>query len=119
MRAIFVHDGAPMNQVLFTIHHIGVTPWKLVGYLGVFLFTSRWFVQLYATKKLRRVHMPQSFWWLSVFGSALLVSYFTFVKNDSVGVMSNLFPAFVSVYNLIVDIRHRRDRTLEREANAT
>jgi lipid-A-disaccharide synthase-like uncharacterized protein len=111
--------AAPMNEVLFTIHHIGVTPWKLVGYLGVFLFTSRWFVQLYATKKLRRVHMPQSFWWLSVFGSALLVSYFTFGKNDSVGVLSNLFPAFVSVYNLVVDVRHRRDRAVEREANAS
>ena len=81
-----------MNEVLFTLHHVTVTPWKLVGYLGVFLFTSRWFVQLYATKKLRRVHMPQSFWWLSVAGSALLVSYFTFGKNDSVGVLSNLVP---------------------------
>jgi lipid-A-disaccharide synthase-like uncharacterized protein len=108
-----------MNEVLFTLHHVTVTPWKLVGYLGVFLFTSRWFVQLYATKKLRRVHMPQSFWWLSVFGSVLLVSYFTFGKNDSVGVLSNLFPAFVSVYNLAVDLRHRRDHALDRQANAS
>jgi lipid-A-disaccharide synthase-like uncharacterized protein len=102
-----------MNEVLFTIHHINVTPWKLVGYLGVFLFTSRWFVQLYATKKLRRVHMPQSFWWLSVFGSALLVSYFTFGKNDSVGVMSNLFPAFVSIYNLVVHLRAHKPEVIE------
>src|SRR6478752_1791884 len=101
-----------MNEVLFTLHHVTITPWKLIGYLGTFLFTARWFVQLYATKKLKRVHMPQSFWWLSVFGSALLVSYFTFGKNDSVGVLSNLFPAFVSVYNLVVDVRHRRDRAL-------
>ncbi|WP_440223459.1 lipid-A-disaccharide synthase N-terminal domain-containing protein [Dokdonella sp. MW10] len=97
-----------MNEVLFNIHSIGVTPWKLVGYLGVFLFTSRWFVQMYATKKLGRVHMPQAFWWLSVAGSIMLVSYFTFGKNDSVGILSNLFPAFVSVYNLVVDLRHRR-----------
>jgi lipid-A-disaccharide synthase-like uncharacterized protein len=101
-----------MNEVLFHIHHIGVTPWKLVGYLGVFLFTSRWFVQMYATKKMKRVHMPTSFWWLSVTGSILLVSYFTFGKNDSVGILSNLFPAFVSVYNLAVDLRHRREREL-------
>jgi lipid-A-disaccharide synthase-like uncharacterized protein len=53
-----------MNQVLFHLHHINVTPWKLIGYIGVFLFTARWFVQLYATKKLRRVVMPLSFWWL-------------------------------------------------------
>jgi len=108
-----------MNDLLFTLHGVTVTPWKLIGYLGVFLFTSRWFVQLYATKKLRRVHMPTSFWWLSVVGSALLVSYFTFGKNDSVGVLSNLFPAFVSVYNLVVDLRHRRDHSLDDQANAS
>ncbi len=104
----FRHRSLPMNEVLFNVHAIGVTPWKLVGYLGVLLFTSRWFVQLYATRKLGRVHMPVAFWWLSVAGSLLLVSYFTFGKNDSVGVLSNLFPAFVAIYNLVVDLRHRR-----------
>lgn len=102
-----------MNQILFHVHHIGVTPWKLVGYVGVFLFTARWFVQLYATKKLRRVVMPLSFWWLSITGSALLLMYFTFGKNDSVGVMSNLFPAFVSVYNLVTHIRHHKPEVIE------
>ncbi len=97
-----------MNEVLFHIHNIGVTPWKLVGYVGVLLFTSRWFVQMYATKKLKRVHMPRSFWWLSIAGSLMLVSYFTFGKNDSVGILSYVFPTFVSIYNLVVDIRHRR-----------
>ena len=97
-----------MNEVLFNIHTIGVTPWKLVGYLGVLLFTSRWFVQMVATKRHGRVHMPRAFWWLSVAGSLMLVSYFTFGKNDSVGVLSNLFPAFVAIYNLAVDFRHRQ-----------
>jgi lipid-A-disaccharide synthase-like uncharacterized protein len=103
-----------MNQILFHIHHVGVTPWKLIGYLGAFLFTARWFVQLYYTKKLKRVVMPMAFWVLSVTGSALLLSYFVFGKNDSVGIISNLFPAFVSVYNLVVDIRHRRESSLAR-----
>jgi lipid-A-disaccharide synthase-like uncharacterized protein len=103
----------PMNQILFHIHHIGVTPWKLIGYVGVFLFTARWFVQLYATKKLRRVVMPVAFWWLSISGSALLLAYFTFGKNDSVGVMSNLFPAFVSVYNLVVHLRAHKPEVIE------
>ncbi|MBN8481149.1 MAG: lipid-A-disaccharide synthase N-terminal domain-containing protein [Xanthomonadales bacterium] len=97
-----------MNEVLFSIHTIGVTPWKLIGYLGVLLFTSRWFVQMIATKRLGRVHMPRAFWWLSVAGSLMLVSYFTFGKNDSVGVLSNLFPAVVSIYNLVIDYRHRQ-----------
>lgn len=97
-----------MNEVLFNIHNIGVTPWKLIGYVGVFLFTARWFVQLYATKKMKRVVMPMSFWWLSITGSFLLLTYFTWGKNDSVGVMSNLFPAFVSVYNLYTHVRHHK-----------
>jgi lipid-A-disaccharide synthase-like uncharacterized protein len=97
-----------MNQVLFHLHHINVTPWKLIGYIGVFLFTARWFVQLYATKKLRRVVMR-----LSITGSALLLLYFTFGKNDSVGVMSNLFPAFVSVYNLYTHMRHHKPEVIE------
>ncbi|MEO8011780.1 MAG: lipid-A-disaccharide synthase N-terminal domain-containing protein [Dokdonella sp.] len=102
-----------MNDVLFNIHTIGVTPWKLIGYLGVLLFTSRWFVQMHATRRLGRVHMPRAFWWLSVAGSIMLVSYFTFGKNDSVGVLSNLFPAIVSVYNLVVDSRQRKSAAVD------
>ncbi len=102
-----------MNEVLFHIHHIGVTPWKLIGYLGAFMFTARWFVQLYATKKLRRVVMPISFWWLSITGSTLLLAYFIFGKNDSVGVLSNLFPTFVSVYNLVVHMRAHNPEVIE------
>ena len=36
--------------------------------------------------------MPRIFWIMSVLGSALLLSYFIWGKNDSVGVLSNLFP---------------------------
>jgi lipid-A-disaccharide synthase-like uncharacterized protein len=44
-----------------------------------------------------------------VIGSALLLAYFTVGKNDSVGILSNFFPVFVSVYNLVVHLRHRRN----------
>ncbi|MBU6198632.1 MAG: lipid-A-disaccharide synthase N-terminal domain-containing protein [Xanthomonadaceae bacterium] len=101
-----------MNEVLFHFNHVVVTPWKLIGYVGVFLFTARWFVQLYATKKLRRVVMPAAFWWLSITGSVLLLSYFTFGKNDSVGVLSNLFPVFVSIYNLATHLREHKPETI-------
>ena len=52
--------------------------------------------------------MPRAFWVMSVVGSSLLLAYFIFGKNDSVGVLSNLFPAFVSVYNLILDLKHAK-----------
>ncbi|HET6553372.1 MAG TPA: lipid-A-disaccharide synthase N-terminal domain-containing protein [Dyella sp.] len=101
-----------LNHILESLHRFELTPWKMVGLLGSVMFTSRWFVQVYYTRKLKRVVMPLSFWWLSVVGSALLLSYFIFGKNDSVGILSNFFPAFVSVYNLAVHMREVKRRSL-------
>ena len=99
-----------LPHILLALHNFHITPWKAVGYMGTFMFTGRWFVQLYYTRKFKRVVMPLSFWWMSVTGSALLLAYFVFGKNDSVGILSNFFPVFVSVYNLVTHLRqHGRD----------
>jgi lipid-A-disaccharide synthase-like uncharacterized protein len=99
-----------LTHILHALQHFHITPWKIVGFLGTFMFTGRWFVQLYYTRKYKRVVMPLSFWWMSVTGSALLLAYFVFGKNDSVGILSNFFPVFVSVYNLVTHLRqHGRD----------
>src|SRR5690242_21689460 len=63
--------------ILHALQHFHLTAWKLVGFAGTFMFTSRWFVQLYYTRKYKRVVMPLSFWWLPVSGSALLLAYST------------------------------------------
>ena len=104
-----LQHGLP--HILDSIQRFQLTPWTLVGFAGTFMFTSRWFVQLYYTRKYKRVVMPLSFWWLSVFGSALLLAYFIVGKNDSVGILSNFFPVFVSVYNLVVHLRQRKPDT--------
>jgi len=85
-----------------------ITPWKLVGYLGVALFAGRWFVQLIASRRHGRPVMPALFWYMSITGSVLLLSYFVFGKNDSVGVLSNLFPFAVALYNLYLHRRTQR-----------
>src|SRR5512139_493008 len=97
-----------MNETLGTVFGIVITPWKLVGYAGMLMFTGRWLVQLLATRRHRRPVIPRAFWVMSLFGSAMLVSYFIWGKNDSVGILSNLFPATVAFYNLVMDIRHHR-----------
>lgn len=96
-----------MNQILFEFLGAKVTAWKLVGYLGVLLFAGRWFVQVYASKRSRRPVLPRLFWYMSISGSLLLLSYFIFGKNDSVGILSNLFPFTVAGYNLYLDFRSR------------
>ena len=99
----------PLQHIFDALHHFELTPWKMVGYAGTLMFTSRWFVQLYYTRKHKRVVMPLAFWWLSVMGSTLLLAYFIVGKNDSVGILSNFFPVFVSVYNLVVHLRHQKN----------
>ena len=94
-----------MNEVIGIAFGVVLTPWKIIGYLGVFLFAGRWVVQVIATRKHKRPVMPRLFWVMSVAGSALLLSYFIWGKNDSVGVLSNLFPAAVAVYNLVMDLK--------------
>jgi lipid-A-disaccharide synthase-like uncharacterized protein len=45
---------------------------------------------------------------MSLAGSLLTLSYFTFGKNDSVGILSNLFPCMVASYNLFLDVTSRK-----------
>lgn len=96
-----------MSQVLAEVFGVVITPWKLVGYLGVTLFTARWFVQLIASKQHGKPVLPRLFWYMSITGSLLLLSYFIFGKNDSVGILANLFPALTALYNLWLDMKHR------------
>ena len=97
-----------MDEIIGTAFGIVITPWKLVGYAGMLMFTGRWIVQLLATRREKRPVIPRSFWIMSLVGSAMLVSYFIWGKNDSVGILSNLFPATVALYNLVVDVRYGR-----------
>ena len=104
-----------MTEPFLVLWGVTLTPWKLVGYLGVGLFAGRWFVQLYYSRKLGKPVVPTVFWLMSISGSLLLLTYFTFGKNDSVGILSNLFPAGVAAYNLYLDLAHKRTR---RDASA-
>jgi len=94
-----------MHHVLANLHLLVLTPWKIIGLLGTLLFTARWFVQFYATKKNKRVTVPMSFWYLSVVGSVFTLAYFIWGKNDSVGIIQTAFPMLVSVYNVVAHLR--------------
>jgi len=94
-----------VRTVIFELWGVVVTPWKIVGYVGVALFAGRWFVQLYASRRHRRPVVPRPFWYMSITGSLLLLSYFIWGRNDSVGVLSNAFPLSVALYNLYLDYK--------------
>jgi lipid-A-disaccharide synthase-like uncharacterized protein len=99
--AFLDHVVTGFNKWLFHL-----TPWKVVGYVGIFMFGGRWLVQAWASKQKGRVTMPRLFWYMSVVGSLMTLSYFIWGKNDSVGILGNLFPFTVALYNLYLDVRH-------------
>ncbi|MGV6853301.1 MAG: lipid-A-disaccharide synthase N-terminal domain-containing protein [bacterium] len=108
-----------MNNTIFVLEILGatlvITPWKVIGYLGVMLFAGRWFVQLWASRKSKKVIMPRLFWYMSIAGSLMLLSYFIFGKNDSVGILSNSFPFLIASYNLYLDITDKRRNQQQHE----
>jgi len=55
---------------------------------------------------------------MSLVGNVALLSYFIFGKNDSVGIISNLFPTFTASYNLWLDIKTRHLIDEKSEAGA-
>jgi lipid-A-disaccharide synthase-like uncharacterized protein len=105
-----------VNEELLWMEWTGlhVTWWKLIGYTGALMFGGRWVVQFIASKRAGKPVIPRVFWYMSVLGSMMTLSYFLFsAKQDSVGVLQNLFPMFTAIYSLYLDIRHRgwrRDR---------
>jgi len=82
--------------------------WKVIGWLGNAVFFSRFFVQWYATEKLKRVVVPAAFWWLSLAGSLLLLSYALFKQKDSVFIFAYAFTWIPYIRNLIIHQRHKQ-----------
>jgi lipid-A-disaccharide synthase-like uncharacterized protein len=98
LREIIWHDGKFLG--------IAWGVWKVVGWLGNAVFFSRFFVQWYATEKLKRVVVPTAFWWLSLLGSLLLLSYALFYKGDSVFIFAYAFTWIPYIRNLVIHYRH-------------
>jgi lipid-A-disaccharide synthase-like uncharacterized protein len=81
--------------------------WKVVGWMGNVLFTSRFFVQWWATEKHKRVVVPDAFWWLSLSGSGCLLAY-GLHRRDSVFIFAYLFTWIPYIRNLMIGRRAAR-----------
>jgi len=100
-----------MNTELQALAWTGLhmSPWKIIGLTGALMFGTRWVVQFVASRRAGRPVIPRLFWIMSLVGSAMTLAYFLFSqKQDAVGVLQNLFPAFTAAYSLQLDIRHGR-----------
>jgi lipid-A-disaccharide synthase-like uncharacterized protein len=82
--------------------------WKVVGWVGNLVFTGRFLVQWYATERRGRVVVPTAFWWMSLVGALLLLTYAAVYRRDSVFVAAYAFSWIPYMRNLL--IHHRTER---------
>lgn len=93
----------------FLHHESGwVDFWTIVGWMGNAVFTSRFFVQWYATEKKGQVVVPAIFWILSLAGSLLMLMYAIFYDKHHVIIFAYAFSWIPYLRNLIIHYRHEK-----------
>lgn len=82
--------------------------WLTFGFAAQAIFMSRMLVQWIATEKARSSVVPVGFWWLSLVGGMMLLTYFL-RRGDPVGVAGQAFGVVVYARNLLFIVRERRE----------
>ena len=79
------HDRRVMFRFL-NITTLGGMAWVALGMLGQVLFAGRLLLQWLASERSKRSVVPVVFWWMSVAGASMLLTYFIW-RRDIVGVL--------------------------------
>ncbi|MDP9290967.1 MAG: lipid-A-disaccharide synthase N-terminal domain-containing protein [Verrucomicrobiota bacterium] len=95
----------------FGIPTITMTPWKIVGLTGSFIFGIRFIIQWLASERAKKSVIPFGFWECSAIGCILTLSYFIFSpKQDVVGIVQNLLPLPIYLRNLYFRYSERKPK---------
>lgn len=80
--------------------------WLGIGFAGQLCFASRFLVQWISSESKRRSHIPIAFWYLSLAGGLILLSYAIW-RRDPVFILGQSFGGVVYVRNLMLIHRER------------
>jgi lipid-A-disaccharide synthase-like uncharacterized protein len=83
--------------------------WLVVGFAGQAMFSGRFLVQWISSERRRKSIVPVMFWWLSLAGGLLLLSY-AVLRRDPVIILGQSAGLVVYVRNLIL-IRRENGNT--------
>jgi lipid-A-disaccharide synthase-like uncharacterized protein len=90
--------------------------WVALGLSGQLAFSGRMLLQWLVSEKKRESVIPESFWWLSLFGGLALFAYFVW-RQDFVGVLGQSSGIVIYARNIRL-IHKRRRRALAEPAAA-
>ena len=75
--------------------------WLILGFAGQFIFSLRFLVQWISSEKRKESHIPEIFWYLSLFGGIILLTYAIY-KKDPVFILGQSVGVFVYFRNLML-----------------
>ena len=80
--------------------------WLSIGFLGQFLFAMRFIIQWIVSEKKRDSVIPIAFWYFSIGGGAILLSYA--IWRDPVIILGQSTGLFIYLRNLYFVTRRRK-----------
>ena len=85
-------------------------PWVVIGFAGQAVFSMRFLVQWIASERRQRSVIPASFWYLSVAGAGLLLTYALY-RADPVFILGQVLGFAVYLRNLALLSRRRESES--------
>jgi len=78
--------------------------WTILGFFGQFLFSMRFLIQWIVSEKKKQSTIPTAFWYLSISGSLVLLTYAIYIKNP-VFILGQSVGSIIYLRNLILIYR--------------
>ncbi|MBF0288600.1 MAG: lipid-A-disaccharide synthase N-terminal domain-containing protein [SAR324 cluster bacterium] len=92
--------------------------WEVFGLLGNMAFGSRFFLQWIASERAKQSIIPIYFWYLSLFGSFILLIYFIHLKS-LIGILAYLPNVIPYTRNIILVKRTEKSKVIDNEVTTT
>ena len=100
-----------MTQVLWTLTlgelKLQITPWVIIGFVGQVLFGARFIIQWIVSEKRRESTIPLAFWYCSIGGSIVLLTY-AIHRHDPVFIVGQSLGSIIYIRNLILIDRKKK-----------
>ncbi len=81
--------------------------WLVIGFLGQFMFSLRFLVQWFVSEKRKESVVPLSFWYFSLIGGLILLSYAIY-RRDPVFILGQGAGVIVYLRNLMLIYKKRK-----------
>lgn len=107
-KLLYGHRGKSWFFRALNISTWGSFFWVLFGLLGQLVFTSRMILQWLVSEKKGKSVVPVGFWWGSLIGGAMLLTYFIW-RKDIVGILGQATGALIYARNLWLIYTRPRD----------